>query len=160
MKKKDKIGLVEEMNKQFIVPTWDPFGEGKRFVYALILKSGRIYIGQSRKVQMRIEGHFGGHGGKTTREDPPVGVAMITTVPSFEEALHLEEVLHRHFNVPYGPDTTKRKRALMQFPKEELSKKELWGKHWWPATQNDDMKAFTNYYNQYRKYQRGLNKLK
>jgi len=64
-------------------------------VYFLRLRSGALYIGSTTNPEQRLADHATGHGGRTTRLDPPVADLGTETFPTFRAARHREAQLKR-----------------------------------------------------------------
>jgi putative endonuclease len=64
-------------------------------VYFLRLRSGALYIGSTTDLEQRLADHASGHGGRTTRIDPPDSLLLRETYPTFSAARHREAQLKR-----------------------------------------------------------------
>lgn len=71
--------------------------ESNRFknfhVYALLLNNGKIYIGQTGQIKLRIYQHFHGRGCRETSINKPLRILYIEKSKNRVDALHRESFL-------------------------------------------------------------------
>ena len=65
------------------------------WTYILRLKSGQLYIGSTTNLDRRYAEHDAGHGGRTTKLDPPLKLIYSESFPTFSEARKREAQIKR-----------------------------------------------------------------
>ena len=65
------------------------------WTYILRLKSGQLYIGSTTNLDRRYAEHNAGHGGRTTKFDPPLKLIYSESFPTFSEARTREAQIKR-----------------------------------------------------------------
>ncbi len=65
------------------------------WTYILKLKSGQLYIGSITNLDRRYAKHDAGHGGRTTKLDPPLKIIYSESFPTFSEARKREAQFKR-----------------------------------------------------------------
>ena len=64
-------------------------------LYILRLRSGQLYVGATTDLDRRWQEHLSGEASRTTRLDPPVGIAYAEEVSSFSEVRQREAQIKR-----------------------------------------------------------------
>ena len=64
-------------------------------LYILRLKSGQLYIGSTTDLDQRYKAHCSGKASRTTKIDPPLGIAYTEEFESFSEARKREAQVKR-----------------------------------------------------------------
>jgi len=64
-------------------------------LYILRLRSGQLYVGATTDLDRRWQEHLYGEASRTTRLDPPVGIAYAEEVSSFSEVRQREAQIKR-----------------------------------------------------------------
>ena len=67
------------------------------FVYVLKCEEGKIYVGRTTRIAMRLFEHWEGIGSQWTRTYPPICVLrIIETTSTYDEGNYVKEYMHTH----------------------------------------------------------------